>query len=219
MSRTIGAYIRRHHLGLIAIFVALGGTAIAANQPGSDGDFDACFEKKTGDLDLLKKKKCDRGEKAVSWGGEGEQGPQGPQGPAGADGADGAPGSAIAFGRINADGSLSHATGITGVSTPQTGIYCVSVPGADPAQRAMIVGVEYNGAAFQNGSAHWTATDNMADDPMSGGGQFPIAQWDSIPNFCAAGSYEIRTNRYIVDAVGNDLDIEPSNTSFSLVVP
>jgi hypothetical protein len=223
LSRTIAGYLRRHHVGLIAIFLVLRGTAVAASQPGSDGDFDACFEKKTGDLDLLKKGKCDRGEKAVSWGAEGPEGPAGPAGQNGADGAPGAPGapgSAVAYGRVNSDGTLTQAAGVSGVTNPQPGVYCISVPGVNATERSMVASVEYNNSSFQNGITGWSATDNVADDPMpTGGGQFAFAQWDAIPNFCAAGTYEVRTNRLRVDAFANQQHIEASNASFSFVVP
>ncbi len=36
MAAKLAAYVRRNHLGLIAIFIALGGTAYAANKVGSN---------------------------------------------------------------------------------------------------------------------------------------------------------------------------------------
>ena len=53
----------------------------------------------------------------------------------------------------------------------------------------------------------------------AGGGQFAFAQWDAIPNFCTAGTYEVRTNRLRVDAFTNQQIIEQNNSSFSFVVP
>ena len=85
--------LRRQWAGLLALFLVLGGGAYAAFDPvGSDGDVDACFERRSGDLDLLKGKRCEKGEKAVTWSSEGPRGPRGEQGPAGERGAPGAAG-------------------------------------------------------------------------------------------------------------------------------
>jgi len=83
-----------HTLAALTVVIAVvGGGAYAAIDPvGPDGDIDACFEKRSGDLDLLKGRKCGKGERPVSWGAAG------PPGPAG---------SAIAYGRVAPDGSVS----------------------------------------------------------------------------------------------------------------
>ena len=70
--------------------VVAGGGAYAAFDPvGGDGDIDACFEKKSGDLDLLKGKKCGKKEKPVTWSQAGPQGEPGQQGPKGDTGSQG----------------------------------------------------------------------------------------------------------------------------------
>ena len=208
MSRRIGAYLRRHHLVLILIFVALGGTALAAGERGLTSDtINACVKKKS---------------KPIAWNQQGPQGPQGAAGANGANGADGAQGpagTAVAYGRVNSDGTLTQSSGVSGVSTPQTGVYCINVPGVNPSTRAIVAAAEYNNSGFQNGSAHWNGINNFGDDPMSGGGQYAFVQWDAIPNFCSAGTYEVRANHYAADATGNDIDIEPHNSSFSFIVP
>ena len=92
--KRIGGLVRSQWIGILALFLVLaGGGAFAAFDPiGNDGDVDACFEKKSGDLDLLKGKKCGKGEKTVSWAAEGPQGLQGAAGPPGEAGPPGAPG-------------------------------------------------------------------------------------------------------------------------------
>ncbi len=71
----ISSYIRQHHLGLVAIFIALTGTAYAGNQ--------AADQRGSEPKAVNSKKKK-----------PGPRGPQGPQGPQGVAGAPGAPGQA-----------------------------------------------------------------------------------------------------------------------------
>jgi hypothetical protein len=79
-------------LGLLALFVALGGTgyAVVSSIPDSKGVFHACVKTKSGTLRLVAAKaKCRKGEKRVRWS---QTGPPGNAGTAGADGAPGATG-------------------------------------------------------------------------------------------------------------------------------
>lgn len=84
MARIV-TFLRSHLAVTVVIAMVLSATAYAALDPiGGDGDVDACFEKKGGELSLLtKKKKCPRGSKAVSWVQTGPRGPAGPPGPPG----------------------------------------------------------------------------------------------------------------------------------------
>ena len=96
----------------LALFVALGGGAYAAiikDPVGPDGDIDACYDKKSGDLDLLNGTKCNRGEKPVAWSQVGPQGQAGSQGPQGAQGAEGLQGEQGPQGVPGPDGSIQGA--------------------------------------------------------------------------------------------------------------
>jgi hypothetical protein len=82
------AWIRNNILGLVAIFIALSGTAVAANVASDGGNATAAKAKK------------------------GPRGPRGPAGPAGAPGAPGltgAAGSAVAYAHVLANGTLDAA--------------------------------------------------------------------------------------------------------------
>jgi hypothetical protein len=85
----------------LALFVALGGGAIAATQfVGDDGLITACVDRKTGDMRALpaSKERCARGEAKVRWnrrgrrGATGPTGATGPQGETGRQGEQGPPG-------------------------------------------------------------------------------------------------------------------------------
>lgn len=106
MSRLIGGHLRQHVVGYVAVFIAMTGTSIAAFDPvGSDGDVDMCVDRKSGDVRVMKRSSCGKGETKLALS---QTAPQGPQGPAGADGqngVDGQPGATGAAGSDGQDGS------------------------------------------------------------------------------------------------------------------
>jgi hypothetical protein len=222
MSRRFGAYLRQHHLVLILIFVALGGTAIAAGERGLQSDsINACVKKKRNTLSLAKNGKCPKKTKAISWNQEGPQGPQGPAGTNGTNGTNGAvgprgpAGSAVGFGRVNADGTLGQSSGISNTERPQVGIYCITVNGALPSQRPMVVNTEYNGANQVQGV---TSVVDQVDTLPGNSMNTATAQWDSDPNVCQDNEYEVRTVRVRVNSGTNEIDMQPADVSFSFAV-
>jgi hypothetical protein len=101
---TLVSYVRRHHLGMLALFVALSGTAYAATLPrNSVGTAqlkrNAVTSAKVKPRSLLGSD-FRRGQLPA-----GPQGPQGPQGPAGARGPEGATGARGAEGATGARGA------------------------------------------------------------------------------------------------------------------
>jgi hypothetical protein len=113
-------YARRHHVGLLALFVALGGTSVAAtnvllprNSVGSAQVINGSLQQ--GDLSS-KAQRSLRGAKG-SPGVPGPAGQQGSQGPPGAEGAQGAQGPAGPQGATGAQG-VEGATGATGPQGP-----------------------------------------------------------------------------------------------------
>ena len=219
LSRRIGAYVRQHHLVLFLVFIVLGGTAIAAGERGLQQDaISACVKKKSSALSLAKGGKCPKKSKPISWNQTGPQGPAGTNGANGTNGSDGAQGpagTAVAYGRVNSDGTLTQASGVSAVSNPQQGIYCVTAPGANPSQRPMVVNTEYNGASQTQGTANFVDAVNIVQGSPSATG---TAQWDSIPNFCAADQYEVRTVKIKMDSNAESFGMGPENLSFSFAV-
>ena len=107
-SKLRGALSYANVMATIALFVALGGGAIAATGLiGSDGRIHGCVRKTTGTLSVLAPgKHCHKGQTAIAWNTEGpqgnpgpvgqtgQQGPQGEQGPKGDQGIPGPVGAA-----------------------------------------------------------------------------------------------------------------------------
>lgn len=90
MRGQAGGFVRRHAIGLVALFVALGGTSYALSSTGANGVVSACVKNKGGAVRLVKKGgKCHKGEHHASWNKQGVTGPDGPRGGVGPQGAQG----------------------------------------------------------------------------------------------------------------------------------
>ena len=103
MLRGIAAYVRRHHIALLALFFALGGTAVAAgnalvprNSVGSAQVINGALQKADLSKLAVKALKGNRGLRGLR-GAAGAQGPQGPQGPQGSQGTAGTPGQDLTY--------------------------------------------------------------------------------------------------------------------------
>jgi hypothetical protein len=114
---------RGNVLGLIAIFIALGGTAVAARA--TDNNAGAHSAKK-------KKVKI------------GPRGPQGQPGPTGPQGQPGPAGSARAYGRSSAGGVITDSKNVIGNATGGTGIYCITLDPSIDASNANVLATPNN---------------------------------------------------------------------------
>jgi hypothetical protein len=168
----ITRYVRQHHLALLALFLALGGTSYAAagailpkNSVGSAQVINGSLQK----LDLsTKARSALRGANGT----QGVQGPQGPLGPAGPQGVAGPPGppgstgSAVAYAHINNDGTVDAANSknvaSANVGRPFDGIYCFSGLSFTPHAVAVTLGA--NGSAW----AVFASLDDTSDCPSNG---------------------------------------------------
>jgi hypothetical protein len=77
IMRGLIGYLQRHHWGLIATFIALGGTAYAVG--GASSNIHACVDQNTGAVRIVRH--CARSEQALIWSKTGPRGPVGPVGP------------------------------------------------------------------------------------------------------------------------------------------
>jgi ethanolamine utilization microcompartment shell protein EutS len=104
-------------MATVAVFIALGGGAIAATTlTSSDGTITACVAKKSGAVKVVAAgKKCPKGTRTLTWN---QTGRPGAQGPPGTPGAAGPPGTALAYAHVLANGTLdlAHSKGVNGIS-------------------------------------------------------------------------------------------------------
>lgn len=126
MRKALGGYLRRHHVALLALFVALGGTSYAAAGRGSSsaGRLYACVTQAHHTLNLTTAAGvCPDGQYKVSWNRVGRRGARGPRGAAGLRGPVGATGAAGPAGPAGPAGSPGAAgpAGPTGPQGPATG--------------------------------------------------------------------------------------------------
>src|SRR5919201_3973271 len=168
----ISGYVRRHHLALLALFVALGGTSFAAanallpkNSVGSAQVINGSLRT----VDLSKKTRVAlhgaRGAPGPQ-GPQGVQGAQGPEGPTGPRGLSGPSGSAVAYAHVNANATLDAANSknvasgnVARPTSSPTGVYCFSGLSFTPHAVAVTIGVQ--GSAW----AAYARTDDGGDCP------------------------------------------------------
>jgi hypothetical protein len=166
------------------------------------------------------KKALKTANRALAQGGKpgpgGPQGAQGPQGPQGATGATGAQGTALAYGRVAADGTLSHNSGNVTVTKGTTGVYCIAVTGASDTSRPLLLSPDFNG----NDTLVGTATIVDAPDPLTGSfSQQSMVEWDSLGVGCALTAFRVRTGVQTVDTTANTVKIEAADDPFVFAVP
>lgn len=121
------AYLKRHHIGLLALFIALGGTSYAASQLPKNSVGSSQIRKEAVSESKLAKSlrtKVNKVAKQGVAGPAGAPGPAGPAGPAGAVGPAGATGPQGPAGRDGADGAAGPpgptSAGVGGVNTSIT---------------------------------------------------------------------------------------------------
>lgn len=203
-------YLRAHHLGLLALFVALGGTSYAAvslprNSVGtSQLKNNAVVSAKVKDHSLLardfKRGQLPRGPRGLQGlkGDTGSQGPKGDTGPKGDAGLPGPAGSARAWAEVNAGGvslaptfKTGKVQGFTAVTNPSTGMYCLTpAAGIDPGTSSAVVSPLWN-SGFAGSPEH-------------------AYRWEESSTTCASGQFTVVTlgPSSMTDAI-----------DFSIVVP
>ena len=116
VARASAGYLRQHHIALLALFIALGGSAYAVAGRGSSsaGRFYACVTQRFHTLNLTSASAaCPRGQYKISWNRTGQRGAPGPLGPKGSRGRSGSNGAGGPQGPKGATGATG-AQGVTG---------------------------------------------------------------------------------------------------------
>jgi hypothetical protein len=124
MSTKILGYVKRHHVGLFALFLAAGGTSYAATAlvPVNSVGSPQVINRSLRTVDLSRGAvRALRGHRGPA----GPQGPQGAQGPTGPRGPTGPAGVSATklFTAVAASGALVHPSGAVSSNHPSAGVY------------------------------------------------------------------------------------------------
>jgi hypothetical protein len=140
-------YLRRHHVALLALFLALGGTSYAAFKLPRNSVGTAQLKK---GAVIASKVKAHSLLASDFRSGQLPAGPRGSQGPQGAPGAPGQPGAAVrAYAEVSSGASPSFrsGSGFTKVTTPSAGVYCLTpAAGITPGSSTAVVSAVYASA-------------------------------------------------------------------------
>jgi len=176
------AYVQRHHIALLALFVALGGTSYAVIRLPAR----SVGTKQLRNNAVTSAKVKNRSLKAVDFasgqlpagatgptGPKGDTGAIGAQGPKGDAGAAGANGSAVAYAYVNAN--TGHPTfdtartkGFTSVTSPSSGTYCLAATGIDSTSHPLIVSVVDNTGFANSPMVAYNISTTDAGCPAAG---------------------------------------------------
>ena len=128
MLRRIASYIKRHHLALFALFLALGGTSFAASNALLPRNSVGTRQVINGSLQTNDLSKSARTALKGNKGLRGPAGARGSTGATGAQGIQGAPGQAATklFVAIDAGGTLLKNSGATSAARTDIGVYRVA---------------------------------------------------------------------------------------------
>jgi hypothetical protein len=127
MKRT-ASYINRHHVALLALFVALGGTSFAAGNALVPRNSVGTKQVINGSLLTTDLSKTAQNALRGRTGQRGPAGAQGAKGATGAQGVQGTPGQSAAtvFAAVDAAGALAKNSGVTSASRASAGVYRIS---------------------------------------------------------------------------------------------
>lgn len=152
MTRGFGRFLRRNTIGMLALFLALGGTTYAASTALIGKNTVASPQVVNGSLqtkDLSKKARAalkgNRGLRGLT-GAPGAKGATGAQGVQGVKGDAGVDGTARAYAEVDSTTPsfvTARTKNFTAVTRPGTGTYCLTATGIDARTVASVAAVDY----------------------------------------------------------------------------
>lgn len=209
-------HLGRNAVAYLALFLALSGTSYGAvsrllpkNSVGSAQVLNGSLQKADLSARTITALHGARGTTGPQ-GIQGLQGLPGVRGEQGPQGVQGIPGTARAFGLVNDVGTLTRSTGVTNVTIPMEGVFCITLAhGIDTGQTGLV------------------ATPDSDDDSTKFGDNTDQAfvEWVSGAEDCPAGNLEVRTGIRTISTDGSpDADVRtvmtaPLNEGFFFVVP
>ena len=197
MTSPVISYLGRHCWGLVATFIALGGTAFAVSS-GGGSSIHACVNRATGAVRIASH--CHHNERAMTWASVGPRGPAGLAGPSDA---------YYEYSLPNANGSGASITvppgdyvafgGCTATQL-QTASQSSSVPAFGEAEAFLTTQASFFSAGPSEGAATSASVPNMGETFIDGGGPasesgsaslsssegFQLPKGGTIHEFCRA---------------------------------
>ena len=207
-------YLRRHHIGLLALFVALGGTSYAATQlPDNSVGTRQIRASAVTEAKLSASLRRLLATKVA--------GPRGATGPAGSAGSPGSPG---------APGAVTSARAYGYITPPPCAFAPPASPGTPlcqgPAGSQYAVNASFDAPDADAGAGTYCIRPGSNIDPstavvvvstMTVTGEPGIAQWDQSAAQCPTGDLEVQTSLIADGSSGPYL--MPHDYSFSFVIP
>ena len=198
-------HLRNNVVGYVALFFALAGgayavTAVPNDSVGSKAVKDGSLRGKDVRDDSIKGADVNESTLVLPT-----------QTPLDADLLDGKDSSAYigprSYGHVDATAALSRSKGVADVGNPSPGIFCLDLPGLDPATAPLIVGADFAGDG--------TGFGDPSTEPS-----LAMQEWDSSGADCPAGRYEVLTGVWfkMIEATGGDT-LQHLNGSFTFIVP
>jgi hypothetical protein len=161
-------------MATIAVFIALGGSALAATQLGKNTV--GARQIKNHSISLAKLTSGARTSLRGPAGPAGATGAQGPVGAAGASGPPGPAGSAKAWGQVSAAGKLLQGSEGVAALRQSTGRYCVDTAPLTPSNAVAVATTDFSGSGgsaeyrvlVDNGTNHECAADEFEFQVIGG---------------------------------------------------
>jgi hypothetical protein len=162
MDRGVIRFLRQHSIALLALFVALGGTSMAAVQLARNSV--GTLQVRNGSLqtiDLSKKaRKALKGNRGLR-GAQGPVGGQGAKGPTGAKGATGAQGPGPSAGSVGSTLLKSTYSSVVGTPAPTAGVAVDAVAPCNPGDRVLGGGFAWNDMATTGSNMVYSTQDPL----------------------------------------------------------
>ncbi len=215
------SYLRRNHLALLALFIALGGTSYAATQLPAN----SVGTRQIRDSSVTKAKLSDSLRQTlarVSPEPAAGRGAAGPTGPAGSAGAPGAPGANGAPGTVSTARAYGYETYPANPCPPGAAASCGPLQAVNASFDAAISGSPAGtfcirpGADIDPSTAVLVVSAFNPQAPIPSG-EVLQAQWVYSAPDCPSGDLEVQTSAITADSSG--LDVTPAVAPFSFVIP
>jgi hypothetical protein len=152
-------FLRQHSIALLALFVALGGTSMAAAQLARNSV--GTLQVRNGSLQTIDMSKKARAALKGNRGLRGAQGPQGARGATGVKGATGAQGPGPSAGSVGSTFLKSTYSAVVGTPAPTANVIVNAVAACNPGDRVLGGGFAWNNPATTGSNMVYSTQDPL----------------------------------------------------------